>query len=224
MGLDKVLSVFIIIGTLFSLPTNGQNSKIRKVRRTPYQQILAHIHYLQEPKFNFIRDLVVNDLISKNELPKVKEITSIKMAKDKTNNIIIKAIGLDGHKRNIILTGSKLIVKDKIKNVEKSKAVYKLKQPNFIASNLFTRQFKDHINEIKQTCSMLDLSDLLDETEELKDGINDYYSFLVPDTEGSLFAELNENPKAMSLLFTLKKVQRKAILRLMILTKINKKC
>ena len=71
---------------------------------------------------------------------------------------------------------------------------------------------------------MLDLSELLDETEELKDGINDYYSFLVPDTEESLFAELNENPRALQLLFTLKKVQRNAILKLMILTKITKKC
>jgi len=215
--------VSCLLVCMFCSPMVSAKISSLDTKRTPYSQILAHIHYLQDSKFNLVRDIIIKNFSLNNNLPEIEKIKSMKLLKNSgKNDILIEAI--DKNKKTLKLKISSNNINLLINNNKLESKNLQLIEPYFIASKVFVKQFNDHLTEIKKACSMLDLSDLLDETEELKDGINDYYSFLVPDTEGSLFAELNENPKALQLLFTLKKVQRNAILKLMILTKLKKKC
>ena len=222
MDLRKNLLSCMLIGLLCSTSLIGRETNLDQ-GRTRYTQILAHIYYLRDAKFDFVRDILIKNFALNNKLPKIDQIKSMGLlSRSGKNDILIEATSTD--KKNLkfeISSNNISLTVDK--NSLESKNL-PLLAPYFIASRVFVKQFNDQLKEVKQACSMLDLSDLLDETEELKDSINDYYSSLVPDTEASLYAELNENPKALKLLFALKKVQRNAILKLMILTKLNKKC
>ena len=222
MGLGKNLVSFMLICILCSPLIIGKEST-RNTRKTPYTKILSSIHNLRDAKFHFVRDIIIKNFALNNNLPNLHKIKSMRLLKNNgKNDIVVQASDKDKKPLRIQISAKNIHVSEN--NDKANGSNFKLIKPYFIASKIFVKQFNDHLNEIKQACSMLDLSELLDETEDLKDGINDYYSFLVPDTEESLFAELNENPRALQLLFTLKKVQRNAILKLMILTKINKKC
>jgi len=222
MRIRNNLLSYMFICLLCSTSIIGKDSSLNH-KKTRYTQILAHIQYLRDTKFNFVRDILIKNFAMNNKLPKIDKVKSMKLlTKSGKSDIVIEATSEDKQDFKFKIS-SKNIHLTVNNNALESKKL-KLNAPYFIASKVFVKQFNEQLREVKQACSMLDLSDLLDETEELKDSINDYYSFLVPDTEGSLFAELNEDPKALQLLFALKKVQRNAILKLMILTRINKKC